>query len=515
MFRNRIAWKLAGYFAAAILVFAVVMSIVFGHFFKENTVNVTKRDLQDRADKVAVIMGDNYDRLKDMGLNGGHIGSRRLISYINTITRDDVWVVTPDQNVEIRNHVPPAGVKNFPGNFSMPKEEFRGAPGMNFPPVVIGVTTVGDLPQPERDLIKNTFKGRKGVLETFDKKEREVMVTASAPVYSRDGGIVAVLLLRTPMVGLRESWESGLSIFLWSILTSLLLALIVAAVLSLKFTKPLNKMKNTAISLANKDYKARSYVHQHDEIGELGTTLDSLAGRLEKADTETKELDKLRREFIANVSHELRTPVTVLRSSLEALRDKVVTKPEDVDRYHDTMYKETLFLQRLITDLLELSRLQNAGFAIEKKPLNFCEVIQDAVRSGRHLGHDKNITVTYTGDANVYKMIGDYGRLNQMLLVFLDNAVKFSPEGSSIEILLKGQHLTIADHGCGISKKDLLHIFDRFYKSRVEKNKSGSGLGLAIAREIAERHGIIPTVHSEEGKGTTIELFLPVAGTNN
>jgi signal transduction histidine kinase len=298
-------------------------------------------------------------------------------------------------------------------------------------------------------------------------------------------------------------------------LTALLLALIVAAVLSLKFTKPLNKMKNTAISLANKDYKARSYVHQHDEIGELGTTLDSLAGRLETADTETKELDKLRREFIANVSHELRTPVTVLRSSLEALRDKVVTKPEDVDRYHDTMYKETLFLQRLITDLLELSRLQNAGFAIEKKPLNFCEVIQDAVRSGRHLGHDKNITVTYTGDANVYKMIGDYGRLNQMLLVFLDNAVKFSPEGSSIEILLKGQHLTIADHGCGISKKDLLHVFDRFYKSRVEKNKSGSGLGLAIAREIAERHGIIPTVHSEEGKGTTIELFLPVAGTNN
>ena len=520
MFRNKIAWKLAGYFAAAILVFAVVMSIVFGHFFGENTVEVTKKELSTRAGKVAAIMGDHYDRMKETGATYQHPGSRRLIGYINTITMYDVWVVTQDQLVEIRNRVPdppppPAGAffskqtreRSLAPGFT--KEEHKGPVGRDVPPAVVGMTTVGELPQQERDLIRDAFKGKQNVLEKFDEHEQEIMVTAAAPVYSANGGVVQVLLLRTPLTGLRESWENGLSIFGWSMLTALFLALVVGAVLSLRFTRPLSKMKDTAARLAAQDYTARSYVQQHDEIGELATTIDSLAGRLEKADTETKETDRLRREFIANVSHELRTPVTVLRGSLDALRDKVVTTPEDVDRYHETMYKETLFLQRLITDLLELSRLQNAAFAIEKEPLNLCEVIQDAVRSGRNLGHTKNISVTYSGDVPVYKMTGDYGRLNQMLLVFLDNAVKFSPEGSKVELKLAGRLLTITDQGCGIAKKDLPYVFDRFYKSRVEKNKSGSGLGMAIAREIAERHGIIPTVCSVEQQGTTIELHLP------
>lgn len=520
MFRNKIAWKLAGYFAAAILVFAVVMSIVFGHFFGENTVEVTKKELNTRAAKVAAIMGDNYNRMRESGVTYQHPGSRRLIGYINTITMYDVWVVTQDQQVEIRTRVPdmpPPGPRAFfskepqqrPLAPGFTKEEHKGPAGRDVPPVVVGMTTVGALPQPERDLIRDAFKGKQNVLESFDQHEQEVMVTAAAPVYSSGGGVVAVLLLRTPLTGLRESWENGLSIFGWSMLTALFLALVVGAVLSLRFTRPLNKMKDTATRLASQDYTARSYVQQNDEIGELATTIDGLAGRLQKADTETKETDRLRREFIANVSHELRTPVTVLRGSLDALRDKVVTTPQDVDRYYDTMYKETLFLQRLITDLLELSRLQNAAFAIEKEPLNLCEVIQDATRSGRHLGHAKNISVTYTGDAQMYKLTGDYGRLNQMLLVFLDNAVKFSPEGGSVEIKLAGKLLTISDHGCGIPSKDLPYVFDRFYKTRVEKNKSGSGLGMAIAREIAERHGIIPTVVSEVNQGTTIELHLP------
>ncbi len=509
MFRNRIAWKLAGYFAAAILVFAVVMSAIFGHFFRENTISVTKTELQTRAQKVAAITADNYARMKERGLPNQHLGSRRLISYVNTITMYDVWMVTPDQQVEIRSRMPEGGLGDLPPQVKVQTEEHQGPQGRDAPPVIVGVTAVNALPQKERDLIHAGFKGKSGVMEGFDHKIREVMVTASAPIYSQGGGVIGVLLLRTPMVGLRQMWENDLRIFGWSVLTALLLALAVGAFLSLKFTRPLNKMKNAAAALAHQDYGARCYVHQNDEIGELGETLDSLAGRLEKADTETKETDRLRREFMANVSHELRTPVTVLRGSLEALRDQVVTKAEDVARYHETMYKETLFLQRLITDLLELSRLQNAAFTIEKCPLNFCEVVQDAVRSGRHLGRAKGVRVTYTGDVELYKVTGDYGRLVQMLMVFLDNAVKFSPEQGSIEVKLEGKLLTIADHGCGIAKKDLTHIFDRFYKARVERNKSGSGLGMAIAREIAERHGIIPVVKSIQGHGTTIEIYLP------
>ena len=201
--------------------------------------------------------------------------------------------------------------------------------------------------------------------------------------------------------------------------------------------------------------------------------------------------------------------MTVVRGSLEALRDKVVTEPADVERYYDTMYDETLFLQRLINDLLDLSRLQNVDFPIDKEPLNFCEVVQSAVRSARHLAREKNITLECELDTPMYKMTGDFGRLNQMLMIFLDNAVKFSPENSSVEVKLINRRLTITDHGPGIKREDLLHVFDRFYKTRGENNKSGSGLGLAIAREIAERHVIVAIMLSEYGKGATAVLELP------
>ena len=285
-------------------------------------------------------------------------------------------------------------------------------------------------------------------------------------------------MLRVPVFGLRHAFYEALEVFGWCLVAALILALGAAWFLSMKFTKPLNKMKDTAEKLAAGDYTARSYVKQNDEIGELAATLDSMAVRLEEADKETKQTEKIRKEFIANISHELRTPVTVVRGSLEALRDKVVTEPADVERYYDTMYDETLFLQRLINDLLDLSRLQNVDFPIDKEPLNFCEVIQGAVRSARQLARDKNITVTSELDTPVYKK-------------------------------LASRRLTITDHGPGIKSEDLLHIFDRFYKTRGEDNKSGSGLGLAIAKEIAERHVIALRMQSEYGKGSTAVLELP------
>jgi signal transduction histidine kinase len=388
-------------------------------------------------------------------------------------------------------------------------EHHNGPQGRDIPPVFEGTTTVNSLPQTYRDMFRKGFKGESAVREEFDKRINEMMVLATAPIYDKNGGVEGVLMLRVPVFGLQRTFREALEVFGGCLVLALLLALATAWFLSLKFTRPLNTMKDTAEKLAAGDYTARCYIQQNDEIGELAATLDSMAGRLEEADRETRQTEKIRKEFIANISHELRTPVTVVRGSLEALRDKVVTEPADVERYYDTMYDETLFLQRLINDLLDLSRLQNVDFPIDKEPLNFCEVVQGAVRSARHLAREKNITINCETDTPIYKMTGDFGRLNQMLMIFLDNAVKFSPENSSVEVKLANRRLTIADHGPGIKGEDLLHVFDRFYKTRGEHNKSGSGLGLAIAREIAERHVIALSMQSEYGKGATAVMELP------
>ena len=513
MLKSKIAVKLAAYFSLAIFVFALVMASSFGHFFRESVIERQQKSLMQRAQQVASIMGDNLERSR---LRGERVNSpmvllrsRRLIRYVNVITADDVWVASKDGNVEMRNHIPvgstPAEMDQIQGRVERPK----GPQGRDLPPVFVGVASLEELPQSYRDLLCKGLKGETGVREDFDPRINELRVSAVSPIYNNSGGVEAALLLRVPVFGLRRSFDEAREIFVACLGLALLMALAVAWMLSLKFTRPLNKMKNAAEELSSGNYTARSYVRQNDEVGALAETLDNMAGRLEAADTETRKTEAIRKAFIANISHELRTPVTVVRGSLEALRDKVIDKPEDIERYYETMYGETLFLQRLINDLLELSRLQNADFSIEKAPLNFCSVVDNAVRSARHIGHEKNITVEWATDTPVYKMTGDYGRLNQMLLAFLDNAIKFSPEGTQIQVRLQERILTICDHGAGISKEDLTHVFDRFYKTRGEQNKSGSGLGLAIAKEIAERHGILTELHSEAGKGTTVTLTLP------
>jgi signal transduction histidine kinase len=553
MFKSKIAAKLAAYFALAILVFAFVMAFSFGHFIRENFIKRQQRALSYRATSVAAIMGDNLERSRvrearekaaaeaavpaaktaekqteagaparqDAAVQSGPeaaakavnpgslLRSRRLIAYVNIITADDVWVANKDGDIVMRTHIQEGDMKEVPHNIRGHVEHHKGPQGRDIPPVFEGTTTVNSLPQVYRDMFRKGFKGESSVREEYDSRVKETMVMAAAPIYDKNGGVEAVLMLRIPVFGLQRTFYDALEVFGGCLVLALVLALGAAWFLSNKFTKPLNKMKDAAERLAAGEYAARCYVQQNDEIGELAATLDGMAGRLEEADRETKKTEKIRKEFIANISHELRTPVTVVRGSLEALRDKVVTEPADVERYYDTMYDETLFLQRLINDLLDLSRLQNVDFPIDKEPLNFCEVVQSAVRSARHLAREKNITLKCELDTPMYKMTGDFGRLNQMLMIFLDNAVKFSPENSSVEVKLANRRLTITDHGPGIKREDLLHVFDRFYKTRGENNKSGSGLGLAIAREIAERHVIAAIMLSEYGKGATAVLELP------
>lgn len=154
------------------------------------------------------------------------------------------------------------------------------------------------------------------------------------------------------------------------------------------------------------------------------------------------------------------------------------------------MLNEAKFLQRLVGDLLDLSRLQNPDFAIEKQELNLNDVISDVVRSARQIAKNKNININIDLKNPNLKISGDYGRLRQMFLIILDNAIKFSFANNKVDVLAKNDTIIIRDYGIGINEKDLPHIFDRFYKTHGEHNKVGTGLGLAIAKQIAERHNI-------------------------
>lgn len=505
--KNKIALKLTLYFSAVLVVFALIIGGVFYQFFKEHTVEIKKQEMRVRAEKIADVLSDNMSRMEQR--HGAGIANSKFITYLDNVTQEFVWVVDSERNLTVnkermrRAHKPKSHHSSFFGICDMPEPpRFSGPPKTP-------KEAYNRMPPQVKEKVERCFQGQSFVLEEYNPMLDGIMLTVGQPVYGENGQIKAVLMLHSPVEGLREAVWEGLRILFISLLVAAVLGMLLAVLFSWRFTKPLNIMKNIAERLAERDYSARSNISQQDEIGELARTLDELAGRLQLADEESQKLEKLRREFIANISHELRTPVTVIRGSLEALRDGVVTEQEDVQEFHEQMYKESLFLQRLINDLLDLSRLQNTDFPIEKAPLNMVDVIHDAVRSSRQLGAEKRLQITSSVDEDCYMLNGDYGRLRQMLMVFLHNSIKFSPEGGELRLELEGNRLKIIDHGCGIKPEDVPHAFDRFYKARNEHNKSGSGLGLAIAKQIAQRHDMELELTSKVGEGTTITVVLP------
>lgn len=471
---SKIALKLASYFVSALLLFALTIGTVFFFLFRDYTIDVQRDELVHYAEALADAFSDQEDASHHEQMMSS---SDDYLKFIEEVAGNDVWLVDRDFN--------PLATSTMSRN--------RGNASMNSHSNPLPIEIVRILP--------DVFQGETIIDEGFSEQLQQKTLTIGVPITNNQGQIWASALLQSPINGLNTGVQKGLGIFAISLLIALLLALIFAFFLSYSFTKPLSKMKKTALQLAHGDYTAQTKLTQQDEIGELSETIDTLAIRLDEASQESQKLEQLRQDYVANISHELRTPVTVLRGSLEALTEEIVTDPQKIKEYHQQMFIEATFLERLVGDLLDLSRLQNLDFQIEKAPVSLQEIIADTLRSARQLGQEKELTFETQLETAPLLFLGDYGRLRQMLLIVLDNAIKFSPVNGTLRIEFTQNRLTISDQGEGIAAEDLPYIFDRFHKTYGENNKVGTGLGLAIARQIAERHQILLTAENRPTGG--------------
>lgn len=485
--KNKISIKLIVYFSAALIVFSIIIGGIFMTLFKNNTLEIHKKDLERRAltiaDTISQLMdGTSLDFSPGMGRHGGMMGMQGslglYIRSLDDIAMADAWIVDEEMNLLIT------------GNMARMQYSYA------------------DLPQDADIVVKDVFKGKTSFSEGFSRLLESPALTVGTPITS-DGEIIGALLIHSPIEGMDDAISEGFRILLFSIVTALILSVFLSVALALTFTRPINRMKTTAAFLAEGNYSRKTGIRQNDEIGDLAATMDILSQRLSDADEERNRVQKQRQDFITNISHELRTPVTVIRGSLEALSDGVVSEPDQVKEYHKQMLNESKSLERLVNDLLELSRLQNTDFKIEKQDLNICDVLKDSARSASNLARQKNIKIEYSLDRDVFLINGDYGRLRQMFLIVIDNAIKFSYEGTSIYITLKNNRITIKDEGTGISEGDLPYIFDRYYSGNSGENKTGTGLGLTIAKQIALRHNIKILAESLPGEGTSFVFVIP------
>lgn len=229
--------------------------------------------------------------------------------------------------------------------------------------------------------------------------------------------------------------------------------------------------------------------------------------------TESERLEQTRRDYVANVSHELRTPLTAIRALLEPLNDGMVSEEADQRRYYGILLRETARLSNLINDMLELSRLQAKSLPIHMKRMNLDELTADLAIKYQTQMDDLDLKFYISDKASSCPdAYADQERVEQILVILLDNAMKFTPSGGRIDLLLSWDndliYLTVADTGMGISPEDIDHVFDRFYKADKAHQQPGTGLGLSIAKEILIQMGQQITVESTPGQGTAFTFTL-------
>jgi two-component system, OmpR family, sensor histidine kinase MprB len=242
-----------------------------------------------------------------------------------------------------------------------------------------------------------------------------------------------------------------------------------------------------------------------DEIGRLAVSFNAMLDALEHSMGALDASVHAQRQLVADASHELRTPVTSLRTNIEILQQAPDIHPDEREQLFGEVVEQIEELTLLINDLIDLARGEEPPAATEDVRLD--QIVSEAAeRARRHAS-----TTTVRVELRPTVLPGVPARLGRAVNNLIDNAVKYSPPGLTVEVRLEGQELTVRDHGQGISAEDLPHIFDRFYRGAEARGRSGSGLGLAIVRQVVEQHGGSIAAEAAPGGGTLMRVRLPRA----
>jgi len=311
-----------------------------------------------------------------------------------------------------------------------------------------------------------------------------------------------------------ERIDSTLSKLLYFELVTIPLALVLAIAVGMflasRALRPVEKITQLAGSIQAIDMSRRIELDlPDDELGRLAKTFDDMLARLEESFAS-------QRRFVSEAAHELRTPLTVMKGTAEVILSRERTSKEYKEALEEIQV-EIDHLAELAEDLLSLSSSNSERPALDIQDLELEEIVRSAISLITPLAKNKRIDVGFKSSGPV-RYQGDRNKLTRMLLNLLDNAVKYSPQGSTISVSIRKQHekivVAVSDDGLGIDASELDRIFDSFHRleGAREENPSGTGLGLSIARWIARAHGGEIEVDSQPGRGSTFKVTLPCGG---
>jgi two-component system sensor histidine kinase ResE len=231
--------------------------------------------------------------------------------------------------------------------------------------------------------------------------------------------------------------------------------------------------------------------------------------------TEERQLDKMRKDFIANVSHELRTPISMLQGYSEAIVDDIAESQEEKKEMAKVIYDESLRMGRLVNELLDLARMEAGHLQLTVESVDLTTFMNRIIHKFQGLAKDNGIQLSVDMVEEIAKISFDPDRIEQVLTNLIDNAIRHTPTGGSVQLRVspddKGILVEVTDSGSGIPEEDLPFVFERFYKADKARTRgrAGTGLGLAIVKNIIDAHRGHISVQSKLGQGTTFSFLLP------
>ncbi|ABN53134.1 MAG TPA: sensor histidine kinase [Hungateiclostridium thermocellum] len=334
----------------------------------------------------------------------------------------------------------------------------------------------------------------------------EPVFSVSFPIIRPDSEeVIGIVRVITTLSDVNEILKNHIIILISLGLCIVFLIFLTGLALTNTIIKPVKEITSAAKAMAQGRFDVRVSKRYDDEIGELGDTLNYMA-------QEVANQQKMKNDFIASISHELRTPLTSIMGWIITINSGDIDSKEELKEGLDIIERESKRLAELVDELLDFSKFDAGIITLRKSVVNLGELLKYIKRQMEPRAERKGITMTIDVDEHLPLIEADENRLKQVFINIIDNSFKFTQKGGYIDIIGRknenGVLIRIEDSGCGIPEEDLPRVKQRFFKG--SNVVSGSGLGLAICDEIVRLHNGKIDIESTVGKGTRVDVILPV-----
>ena len=463
--RARLAFLFAGTLVLATVIAAVVVVSLYRSYNRDQTVN------QLTSQVAAVALYYQHALENNFGGAGQKSGGQSPPGLSNA-------KIFEKASAARLYAVSPGGVPLFPSN----TRSLRAA-GIQLDP--------GTLKQSSRPVFEFTPRG-----------ETHTYIGVGAPIFVGDQPVGAVVLARR-LADVNNAWKNIIGLVGVGLAVGLAVAIILATYVARRITHPLRVIGSAADKVARGDLDVNVVGRRNadDELGQLATRFQGMVDRL-------REVDELERNFLMRVTHELRTPLTAISGHVQAVTEGVVG-PDELDESLEAVNEEVRRLDRLVGDLLDLTRLEAHQFRVVREEVGLEALLEQAAGAFREKARAVDIDFRTPIDG-APTVITDGDRVLQIVNNLLDNAFRWTPRGGSVELGCVTSNgiaaIKVTDTGRGIAPAEREAVFHPFYSRRGE---GGTGLGLSISRELAQALGGRLSVESEPGHGSTFTLSLP------